>query len=108
MKTYANYCANLLNADLSCVSAGGYPLYKSIYSEYNHPSDVPSMLSMAEFEYQTSFDHPWDNSLFVPDAVIIALGATFDRIRFATNVDFDADEVMYIDGMRVVTGQTEE
>ena len=75
MKTYANYAANVLNADLSSVSAGGYPLYKSIYCEYNHPDNIPDMLSMAEFEYQTSFDHPWDNSLYVPDVAIIALGA---------------------------------
>lgn len=90
MKTYANYCANLLNADLSCVSAGGYPLYKSIYSEYNHPSDVPSMLSMAEFEYQTSFEHPWDNWLFVPDAVVIALGANDGSVlsRFTTDEQY--------------------
>ena len=75
MKTYANYAANLLNADISAVCAGGYPMYRSIYSENNHPSDIPSMISMAEFEYQTSFDHPWDNSLYVPDVVVIALGA---------------------------------
>jgi|GEM_PF-1181730 len=75
MKTYANYAANLLNADISTVAAGGYPLYRSIYSEYNHPSDIPSMLKMAEFEYQTSFDHPWDNSKYIPDVVVIALGA---------------------------------
>ena len=75
LKTYANYAANLLNADISCVSAGGYPLYQSIYSENNNPSDIPSFLHMAEFEYQTSFDHSWDNSKYVPDAVIIALGA---------------------------------
>ena len=75
MKTYANYAANLLNADISVVSSGGYPLYRSIYSENNNPSDVPSLFSMAEFEYQTSFDHPWDNSKYIPDAVIVALGA---------------------------------
>ena len=75
MKTYANYCANLLNADISSVCAGGYPLYKSIYSQYNNPNDIPSLFTMAEFEYQTSFDHEWDNSLYVPDVVVIALGA---------------------------------
>lgn len=75
MKTYANYAANLLNSDLSCVSAGGYPLYHSIYSEYNHPSTVPQLFSMAEFEYQTSFNHPWDNGKYIPDVVVIALGA---------------------------------
>lgn len=44
----------------------------------------------------------------IPLSALGTVGATFDRIRFATNVDFDADEVMYIDGMRVVLGQTEE
>ena len=75
MKTFANYAANLLNSDISSVSAGGYPLYRSIYSEYNHPSAVPQLFSMAEFEYQTSFDHPWDNDKYIPDVTVIALGA---------------------------------
>jgi lysophospholipase L1-like esterase len=75
MKTYANYAANLLNSDISSVSAGGYPLYWSRWSENNTPSTVPDFFSRAEIEYQTSFDHPWDNSKYIPDVVVIALGA---------------------------------
>jgi lysophospholipase L1-like esterase len=75
MKTYANYAANLLNSDISSVSAGGYPLYWSRWSENNTPSTVPDFFSRAEIAYQTDFDHPWDNSKYIPDVVVIALGA---------------------------------
>jgi lysophospholipase L1-like esterase len=75
MKTYANYAANLLNSDISSVSAGGYPLYRSRWSENNTPSTVPDFFSRAEIAYQTNFDHAWDNSKYIPDVVVIALGA---------------------------------
>lgn len=75
MKTFGYYCAYLLGGEVSTVAAGGYPMYKSVYSEYNRPDCIPDLFSMAEFEYQTSFVHSWDNSFYVPDVTVVALGA---------------------------------
>lgn len=74
-KTYANYCANILNSDVSHISCGGYPMYKSLYSEGCSPDSIPEMVSLADVEYQTINRHTWDNSQYIPDVVVIALGA---------------------------------
>ena len=75
LMTYANYAANKLNADVSLISAGGYPMYKSKYSSGCNPENIPDMFSLADAEYNTQTRHIWNNSSYVPDAVIIALGA---------------------------------
>lgn len=75
MKTYANYAANALNADVSHISCGGYPMYKSKYSQGCTPDNIPDMVSLASVDYQTTNPHVWDNSKFVPDVIVIALGA---------------------------------
>jgi lysophospholipase L1-like esterase len=38
------------------------------------------MFSMAEIEYQTNTIHTWDNNKYIPDVVIIALGANDNSI----------------------------
>lgn len=84
-KSYANYAANYLNADVSLVSAGGYGLYKSAYTENLKPDNVAEMFSLADFTYDTndSNRHSWDNSKYVPDVVVVALGAN-DASKLAT------------------------
>ena len=73
--TYANYCANELNADVSLISCGGYPMYKSKYSNGCTPDNIPDMVSLADVEYGTQVEHNWNNASYVPDVVVIALGA---------------------------------
>lgn len=77
MMSYAHVAGNLLAAETSLISAGGYPLYQSIYSNKNTPSTIPQMFSLADFTYATtdSNRHVWNNALFIPDVVVIALGA---------------------------------
>ncbi len=74
-KSYANIAANELNSDVSLISCGGYPMYKSKHNKGCKPDNIPDMFSMSEVEWSTSFDHPWDNSKYVPDVTVIALGA---------------------------------
>ena len=73
--SYANYCANELNADVSLISCGGYPMYKSKYSEGCNPNTIPDMVSLADVEYATNTRHEWNNASYIPDFVVIALGA---------------------------------
>lgn len=75
LKTYANYCANELNSDVSHISCGGYPMYKSKYAAGCNPDNIPDMFSLADVEYQTTIRHEWNNQLYIPDVVVIALGA---------------------------------
>ena len=75
MKTYANVAANILNADVSLISCGGYPMYQSKYSKDCSPDNIPAMFSLADVEYHTKLTHQWDNSKYIPDVIVIALGA---------------------------------
>ena len=75
LMSYANYSANELNADVSLISCGGYPMYKSKYSDGCSPNTIPEMVSLADVEYQTYTKHTWDNSSYIPDVVVVALGA---------------------------------
>ena len=75
MKTYANYAANALNADVSHISNGGYPMYKSEYSEGCSPDNIPELVDYASCDWNTLTKYTWDNSKYIPDVVVIALGA---------------------------------
>ena len=75
LMSYANYCANALNADVSLISCGGYPMYKSKYSQGCTPDNIPAMVSLADVEYATQTEHTWNNASYVPDVVVVALGA---------------------------------
>lgn len=75
MYAFPNIAANILDADISLVCAGGYGLYDSYYSGSNTPNNIAKMFSLADFRWQTTEYHEWDNSCYVPDVVIIALGA---------------------------------
>lgn len=74
-KSFANVAANKLSGDVSLISMGGYPMYKSKHSQGCKPDSIPGMFSLAETEWSTSFDHHWDNQTYVPDVTVIALGA---------------------------------
>jgi len=75
MKTYANYAGNILNADVSLVSSGGFPMYKSKYSQGCNPDNVPALFSLADLGWGQTYCAPWDNTKYIPDVVVIALGA---------------------------------
>jgi len=91
MKSFANYAANYLNADCSLVSVGGYPIFKSKYTLNNNPNNIPSMFSLADVDWQTTNPIAWDNSKYIPDVVVIALGAN-DGSYLA---DFDVGSTLY-------------
>lgn len=74
MKSFANYAANYLNADVSLVSVGGYPIYRSKYSLNNKPDNIPDMFSLASMDWNTIKPVTWDNLTYIPDVVVIALG----------------------------------
>ena len=85
LMSYANYAANELSADVSLISCGGYPMYKSRYSEGCNPSTIPEMVSLADVEYNTTNRHIWDNASYVPDVVVIALGANDGSVLSGLN-----------------------
>ena len=85
--SYANYCANELNADVSLISCGGYPMYQSRYCENCLPNNIPDMVSLADVEYYTANKHVWNNSSYIPDVVVIALGA-----NDGSKVDYSSEE----------------
>ena len=74
MKSFANYAANYLNADASLISCGGYPIYKSEYAK-GEPDNIPAMFSRADNDWNVTKPIAWDNNLYIPDVVVIALGA---------------------------------
>jgi lysophospholipase L1-like esterase len=82
LKSYGNYCGNELNADISLISAGGFPLYKSTYSSAYTVDNIPDMFSMADFDLSTTYTnyHAWDNSRFIPDVVVINLGTNDNSV----------------------------
>jgi len=81
-----------LDIDIQVVSASGFPLYRSIYNETSKIKTVPDMLTLASFDFQKNFDEApkWDNRLFIPSLVVIALGTNdgsvgenhFDKMGF--------------------------
>ena len=74
MKSFANFAANYLNADASLISCGGYPIYKSEYAK-GEPDNIPAMFSRADNDWNVTKPIAWDNNLYIPDVVVIALGA---------------------------------
>lgn len=95
LKAYENLAANLLNADLSCVSAGGFPMYESKWSEGCVPDAIPDYFSLADlsWSYTASTLNAWDNSAYIPDAVVIALGCNDNSVLSTLTVDsFDYEK----------------
>lgn len=74
-KSFTNVCANLLNSDISTIACGGYPIYKSKYSASCLPGAIPDMFSYSSVQWYTTDIKTWDNSKYIPDFVVIALGA---------------------------------
>ncbi len=97
LKTYGFYAAKALDADLSLVSASGFPLYKSPYSIYYQVDNIPDMFSYADFDGNTSYSNynSWDNSKFIPDVVVINLGANdgayFNSLKENNATNYDSE-----------------
>ncbi|MDD2434042.1 MAG: SGNH/GDSL hydrolase family protein [Bacilli bacterium] len=74
--SYAYLFKENLDFDIQVVSASGFPLYRSIYNENSMIKSIPEMFSLASFDFQTSFGESpkWDNHLFIPTLVVVALG----------------------------------
>lgn len=74
--SYAYLLKEKLDLEIQAVSVSGFPLYRSIYSEGSKITTIPDMLNLASFDWQKSFAETpkWDNNLFIPSLVIIALG----------------------------------
>ena len=90
--SYAYLFKENLDIDIQTVSVSGFPLYRSIYNETSKIKTIPDMLTLASFDFQKSFEETpkWDNHLFIPSLVIIALGTNdgsvgedhFDKTSF--------------------------
>lgn len=74
-KSFTFLTSNKLNAEASLISCGGYPMYKSEYSKNNNPSTIKEMISLASVDYYSINPPTWDNNKYIPDVVVIALGA---------------------------------
>ncbi len=77
LKSYAYLLSQKLNADISNVACGGFPINKSPYSEAYKIFRIPDLFSIASFDINSTLDNApkWDNQKFIPDIVIINLGA---------------------------------
>jgi hypothetical protein len=95
LKAYENLAANQLNADLSCVSAGGFPMYESKWSKGCVPDAIPDYFSLTDLSWSYTKDtvKAWDNSSYIPDAVVIALGCNDNSVLSTLGVgSFDYDK----------------
>jgi lysophospholipase L1-like esterase len=74
--SYAYLFKENLDVDIQAVSVSGFPLHRSIYNEASKIKTIPDMLTLASFDFQISFDEApkWDNRLFIPSLIVIALG----------------------------------
>lgn len=95
LKTCNFYAAQNLNLDISCICGSGYPAYYSTSkSSLFKIESVPQMLSMASFDRDTTETSyvPWDNSQYIPDAVIINLGindsAYYNTLKEDRKIDY--------------------
>lgn len=77
LKSYGFYASNELNAELSLICAGGFPIYKSEYTKDYNIKTIPDMFDMADFDTNTTLKSykVWDHTNFIPDIVVINLGA---------------------------------
>lgn len=74
--SYAYLLKEKLDLEIQAVSVSGFPLYRSIYSEGSKITTIPDMLNLASFNWNQSLAETpkWDNKLFIPSLVVIALG----------------------------------
>ena len=89
--SFAYLSAQLLNAEHSLISAGGFPVYKSPWVDWCKIKSIIPMVEMADFDGNTTIEnaHYWDNSAFIPNLVVFNLAANdshyFDRIQDNSN-----------------------
>lgn len=122
--SYAYLLGEELDAEVSSICAGGFPLYKSIYTSGYCVDNIPDLISKASFARGIKLnDCPsWDNSLFIPNLVIINLGANdssvgeehFSKEKYIKKAHSFFDElfsiygenikIIYMYGMIVLSG----
>ena len=66
-KAFSYLTAKALGADYNVIAAGGWPIYKSVYSDHS----IPEIYENVDFFRN---EEKWDFSSFVPDVVVITLG----------------------------------
>jgi hypothetical protein len=82
-------------------------LFKDAKNKVNGFKNNVSAYKTHNNEYRTDAGNGW-SYYKLPLTLFGTEGASFDRIRIAANVTFDVSEIMYLDGLRVVTGATAE
>lgn len=77
LKSYAYLLSKKLDADVVNVASGGFPVHKSPYSKGYKIDNIPDLLNIASFDINSTLENApkWDNSKFVPDIIIVNLGA---------------------------------
>ena len=77
LESYAYLTAKLLNADYSAICVSGFPIYKSRWNQGFPIDSVADMVSICDYSEDMSFEtaHPWDNSKFIPQVVVVNLGS---------------------------------
>ena len=79
--SYAALASEALDGDFSIIAIGGYPLYKSPWTDLATIKTIPQMFSFADYDWGTTFENaiPWNNQKFIPDIVVINLGTNDDQ-----------------------------
>ena len=77
LEGYAYLVSKALDAQYSAVCVSGFPVYKSRWNEGFPIDSVADMISITDYSEDMTFNTviPWDNSQYIPDLVIINLGA---------------------------------
>ena len=66
-KAFSYLTAKALGADYNVIAAGGWPIYRSVYSDHS----IPEIYENVDFFRN---EEKWDFSAFSPDVVVITLG----------------------------------
>lgn len=87
--SHAFIAANILDCQYSAISVSGFPVYKSRWNEGFSIDSVADMISIADYEESMTDETTtkWDNSLYIPDCVIINLG-TNDESYFTPGMSW--------------------
>ena len=92
--SYAYIASRLLDSDYSSISVSGFPVYKSRWNLGFPIDSVADMISICDYEEPMTSDTStlWDNSNYIPDVVVINLGAN-DESYFTVGTDW-VDELV--------------
>lgn len=87
--SHAFIAASILDCDYSVISVSGFPVYKSRWNAGFKIDSVADMISICDYEesMDQSSTVKWDNSLYIPDCVIINLGSN-DESYFTPGMEW--------------------